>query len=142
MSRTLDLILGVIAATAMALLLALIARDDLGMPPDMVREDALIAANAIIAAVAGCRAGGNRRRGQLASDIERPKRLVTLRRDGDDFVVLFYPEDIVVFRNSVPQPLRSPSMEDHQRQRWLGRYDDLCLREFPVMTQRTPLVRF
>jgi hypothetical protein len=115
MSRTLDLILGVIAATAMALLLALIARDDLGMPPDMVREDALIAANAIIAAVAGCRAGGNRRRGQLASDIERPKRLVTLRRDGDDFVVLFYPEDIVVFRNSVPQPLRSPSMEDHQR---------------------------
>jgi hypothetical protein len=42
----------------------------------------------------------------LASDIERPKRLVTLRRDGDDFVVLFYPEDIVVFRHNEPEPLR------------------------------------
>jgi hypothetical protein len=38
--------------------------------------------------------------------IDRPKRLVTLRRDGDDFVVLFYPEDIVVFRHNEPQPLR------------------------------------
>jgi hypothetical protein len=53
MSRTLDLILGVMAATATALLLALIAREDIGMPPDMVREDALIAASVIIAAVAG-----------------------------------------------------------------------------------------
>jgi len=34
-----DLILGVIAAAATALLLALIARDDIGMPADMVRED-------------------------------------------------------------------------------------------------------
>jgi hypothetical protein len=42
----------------------------------------------------------------LASGIERPKRLVTLRRDGDEFVVTFYPEDIVVFRHSEPQPLR------------------------------------
>lgn len=38
--------------------------------------------------------------------IDRPKRLVTLRRDGDDFVVLFYPEDIVVFRHTDPQALR------------------------------------
>jgi len=48
-----DVILGVIAATATALLLALIARDDIGMPPDMVREDALIGASIMIAAVAG-----------------------------------------------------------------------------------------
>ena len=40
-----DLILGVIAAAATALLLALIARDDIGMPADMVREDALVAAS-------------------------------------------------------------------------------------------------
>ena len=40
-------------AVATALLLALIARDDIGMPPDMVREDALIAASIMIAAVAG-----------------------------------------------------------------------------------------
>jgi hypothetical protein len=53
MSRIVDLILGVMAATATALLLALIARDDVGMPPDMVREDALIAASVMIAAVAG-----------------------------------------------------------------------------------------
>jgi hypothetical protein len=32
--------------------------------------------------------------------VDRPKRVVTLRRDGDDFVVLFYPEDIVVFRHN------------------------------------------
>ena len=31
----------------------LIARDDIGMPPDMVREDALIRASIMIAAVAG-----------------------------------------------------------------------------------------
>ena len=40
------------------------------------------------------------------SDIERPKRLVTLRRDGDDFVVVFYPEEIIVFRHNESQPLR------------------------------------
>jgi hypothetical protein len=40
------------------------------------------------------------------ADIERPKRLVTLRRNGDDFVVAFYPEDIIVFRHNEPQPLR------------------------------------
>ena len=42
----------------------------------------------------------------MASDIERPKRLVTLRRVGDDFAVLFYPEDVVVFRHNEPEPLR------------------------------------
>jgi len=41
------------AATVTALLLALIARDDIGMSPDMVREDALIGASIMIAAVAG-----------------------------------------------------------------------------------------
>jgi hypothetical protein len=44
-----DLLLGVIAATAAALLLALLARDHIGMPPGMVREDALMAAVAPIA---------------------------------------------------------------------------------------------
>ena len=45
MNRTVDVILGLTAAVATALLLALIARDDIGMPPDMVREDALIGAS-------------------------------------------------------------------------------------------------
>jgi hypothetical protein len=48
-----DLILGMTAAAATALLLALIARDSVGMPPDMVREDALIAASVVITVVAG-----------------------------------------------------------------------------------------
>ena len=51
--QTVDVILGLTAAVATALLLALIARDDIGMPPDMVREDALIGASIMIAAVAG-----------------------------------------------------------------------------------------
>ena len=46
-----DLILGVIAAAATASLLALIARDDIGMPADMVREDALVAASIMVAVV-------------------------------------------------------------------------------------------
>jgi hypothetical protein len=46
------LLLGVIAAAATALLLALIARDDIGMPPDMIREDALIATSIMVAVVA------------------------------------------------------------------------------------------
>jgi hypothetical protein len=52
MNRTVDVILGLTAAVATALLLALIALDDIGMPPDMVREDALIGASIMIAAVA------------------------------------------------------------------------------------------
>jgi hypothetical protein len=45
MYQTVDLILGVMAAAATALLMGLIARDNIGMPPDMVREDTLIAAS-------------------------------------------------------------------------------------------------
>ena len=51
--QTVDVILGLTAAVATALLLALIARDDIGMPTDLVREDALIGASIMIAAVAG-----------------------------------------------------------------------------------------
>jgi hypothetical protein len=52
MGRSIDLILGMMAATATALLLALISRDAIGMPPDMVREDALTAASIVIVAIA------------------------------------------------------------------------------------------
>jgi len=52
MIRLVDVILGLTAAVATALLLALIARDNIGMPPDMVREDAMIAASVMITAVA------------------------------------------------------------------------------------------
>ena len=47
-----DLILSPLGAAATALLLALIARDDIGMPPDMIREDALLGAGLVIAAIA------------------------------------------------------------------------------------------
>jgi hypothetical protein len=53
MKRLIDLILGLIAAVAMALLLGLIAHDGMGMPIDMIRIDALAAAGLIFAAVAG-----------------------------------------------------------------------------------------
>ena len=43
---------------------------------------------------------------RLSSGPEGPRRLVTLRRDGDDFVVLFYPEDTVVFRHTDLHALR------------------------------------
>ena len=42
----------------------------------------------------------------MASEIEHPRRLVTLQRDGAEFVVSFYPENIVVFRHSEPNALR------------------------------------
>ena len=42
----------------------------------------------------------------MASDIDQPKRLVTLRPDGDDFVVTLYPEDAIVFRHTEPRALR------------------------------------
>ena len=42
----------------------------------------------------------------MAFDIDRPKRLVTLRRDDVDFVVSLYPEDTVVFRHVEPISLR------------------------------------
>jgi hypothetical protein len=51
--RSVDVILELMAAVATALLLGLIARDGIGMPSDMVREDALIAASIIVAVVAG-----------------------------------------------------------------------------------------
>ena len=51
--RSVDVILSLMAAVATALLMGLIARDGIGMPPDMVREDALIAASILVAAVAG-----------------------------------------------------------------------------------------
>jgi hypothetical protein len=41
-----------------------------------------------------------------SAGIDRPRRLVTLRQDGEDFIVLFYPEEIVVFRHHEPQQLR------------------------------------
>ena len=48
-----DVLLSGLAAAATALLLGLIARDDIGMPPDMIREDALLGAGLVIAAIAG-----------------------------------------------------------------------------------------
>ena len=42
----------------------------------------------------------------MTSDIQRPKRLVTLRRDDDDFVVAFYPDDTIAFRHADPNALR------------------------------------
>jgi hypothetical protein len=53
MKQVVDVVLGLMAAAATALLLALIARDDIGMAPYMIREDALIAACIVVAAVAG-----------------------------------------------------------------------------------------
>jgi hypothetical protein len=50
---TVDLFLSALAATATALLLALIARDNIGMPPDMVREAALIGVSVMLAVMAG-----------------------------------------------------------------------------------------
>jgi hypothetical protein len=49
MKRLLDV--GLIAAVATALLLGLIAHDDMGMPVDAIRVDALSAAGLIFAAV-------------------------------------------------------------------------------------------
>ena len=42
----------------------------------------------------------------MDSVLARPKRLVTLRRNGGDFVVAFYSEDLVVFRHNEAKPLR------------------------------------
>ena len=43
----------------------------------------------------------------MAFDVNRPKRLVTLRRDDVDFVISLYPEDTVVFRHVEPISLRN-----------------------------------
>jgi hypothetical protein len=53
MKRVADIGLSLMAAVATALVLALIARDDIGMPLYMIRKDALIAACIVIAALAG-----------------------------------------------------------------------------------------
>jgi hypothetical protein len=45
--------IGVLAAAATSLLLALIARDEIGMPLEMIRQDALIGASVLIGAFAG-----------------------------------------------------------------------------------------
>jgi hypothetical protein len=37
---------------------------------------------------------------------EKPRRLVSLRRDEMDFVVAFQPEDVIVFRNPDANALR------------------------------------
>jgi hypothetical protein len=50
---TVDLFLSALAATATALLLALIARDNIGMPPDMVREAALIGVSVMLVVMSG-----------------------------------------------------------------------------------------
>ena len=52
MKQSVDWILGLTAAVATALLLGLIARDDVGMSVDTIRTDALAAAGLIFAAVA------------------------------------------------------------------------------------------
>lgn len=51
MKRLLDVMLSLTAAVATALLLGLIARDDIGIPADTIRTDALSVAGLIFAAV-------------------------------------------------------------------------------------------
>ena len=51
MKRLVDVMLGLTAAAATALLLGLIAHDDMGMPIDVIRVDALRAAGFIFVAV-------------------------------------------------------------------------------------------
>ena len=49
-----------------------------------------------------------------------PPMLVSLPRDGDDFVVTFYPEDAIAFRypraKRPSKGMYRPWMENHQRQ--------------------------
>ena len=52
MKRSVDVILGLTAAVATALLLALIGRDEVGMSADMIRTDALSVAGIIFVAIA------------------------------------------------------------------------------------------
>jgi hypothetical protein len=49
--RWIDLFLGSLAAIAVALLLALIARDEVGMSLEMVRQDALVGAGILSGAL-------------------------------------------------------------------------------------------
>ena len=74
----------------------------------------------------------------MASDIEPPKRLVTLQRDGAEFVVSFYPDDTVVLADCASEGLRYASMENHQRRFECERHDARCLLrvEGRALTQR------
>ena len=87
----------------------------------------------------------HRERAGWLSGIERPKRLVTPRLDGDDFVVSFYPEDAVVFRHTErnPPPRKMCSFL-HQRQLGVGtRRRSLPFRaDYLSLAQRSPLMRF
>jgi hypothetical protein len=67
--------------------------------------------------------------GPLASGMVHPRRLVTLQPDDADFVVTFYPENLVVFRHAESNALRKvwASMEDHQRRLERERHDIVCL---------------
>jgi hypothetical protein len=38
--------------------------------------------------------------------LKRPRRQVSIRRDGKDFVVAFQPDDVIVFRHQFASPLR------------------------------------
>ena len=53
MKRSVNVILGLTAAVATALLLALIGRDEVGMSANMIRTGALSAAGIIFVAIAG-----------------------------------------------------------------------------------------
>ena len=73
-------ILELMAAVATALLLALIARDGIGMPPDMVREDALIAASIWSrSSPASLRASRNRTLNASAAQVPCVKTLCGIR---------------------------------------------------------------
>lgn len=42
----------------------------------------------------------------ISPALDKPRRQVSIRRDGDDFVVAFLPEDFVVFRHHDVSALR------------------------------------
>jgi tRNA threonylcarbamoyladenosine modification (KEOPS) complex Pcc1 subunit len=42
----------------------------------------------------------------IARSLQPPRRQVAIRRDGEDFVIAFQPEDFIVFRNASASALR------------------------------------
>jgi hypothetical protein len=42
----------------------------------------------------------------IAHSLQPPRRKVAIRRDGEDFVIAFQPEDLIVFRNASADALR------------------------------------
>ena len=46
----------------------------------------------------------------MASDMENPRRFVTLQRDGAEFVVSFYPDSSLRFRHTEPKHIPRPSV--------------------------------